>query len=658
MKGFAKDLFANGISWRLIYEIPLFLIAGVIYIFVESARSLTKHTYGNGWQALFLRLPFGSVLSFAAAASAGHYAGWVLGAPTWQWLLAGFGALLGTFFYAWPVAYLLAVKPVWKLAELVWAAVRKGIREHAERFFKTLISVLGFALPGSHRAWDALLSKHSKSWAVSLTYGLTYATSLYFAWKTGWAAYAWLGALLPSALPVISWGLAASGALLAFLMFAGVAWQLLEYGKVPFLGLLAGASVSFIFAENWSLLAASLGLSGNAVYLVYAAAGILTATYAFPLTILTLSGDLIKQLVKKIEQLANLCYSDQDKDYVLFFQHAANLTLTAAVGYLAMFVCASLALAPVYTWIITAVAVVIAYNELYDFYGGSASGNGLLGTFSGVMVAWFAGKAYYAAGLTGGIWIAVPAGLFAGLFQASVIFPALYVALRFVLRGIGAGALGQPLDRLHKAVDSNLRKATRWLKTIYEGTYRDQSGYQNWFLQVSNIALTLGTFFAVKALFAAGLATTIGAIFAAYVVYNLGGQLVRDWRYGVAAIGTLAAFAGAIVTGAYLYSGGYNLFLVVICALTGGSLTYSFLFPLAYILMRLPAKPLLSSWSSQPLQRLHELSWSVFGVVWEKLMDLVEVIVRIMQPFWQVFARAFAKVGAFYRQIRDRLNRR
>ncbi|MBY0359551.1 MAG: hypothetical protein K2W82_16220 [Candidatus Obscuribacterales bacterium] len=647
MKGFSKDLFANGVSWRLIYEIPLFLIAGVIYAFVESARSLTKHTYGNGWEALFLRLPFGSVLSFAAAASAGHYVGWTLGAPTWQWLLAGFGAMVGTFLYGWPALYLVAVRPVWKLAELLWAAIRRGITQHAERFFKTVLSALGYACPGSHRAWDAVLNKHSKSWAGSLAYGLTYASALYFAWKLGWTAYAWVGALLPASLPVVAWVLATAGGLLAFLMLAGTAWQLVEYGKLPFLGLLAGTGAGLLFAGAFPAMA----LGGILV-------GILTATYGFPLTILLLSGELIKQLIKKIEQLAELCYSDKDKDYVLFFQHVTNFGLTVGAGYLAQLVCVSLGLTPVYAWAITGIAALIAYNEIYDAFGGSSSGNGLLGTFSGLAAAWFAGKCYFDAGLTGGIWLAVPLALLAGLIQASVVFPTLYVAARFVLRGLGAGALGQPLDRLHKAVDSNLRKATRWLGTVYNETYKDNSGYQAWFLQVTNLAATVGTFLAVKALFAPGLLTTISSVFAAYVVYNLFGQLFKGWRGGVPLVGTLAAFAGAIFSGAYVYSGGYSLWLVVICALTGGSITYSFLFPLAYMALRLPAKPLLASWSTSLLERLHEISWSVFSVVWDKIMDLVEVIIRIMAPFWKVFANAFAKVGAFYRQIRDRLNRR
>lgn len=655
MNNWFSGLKTGGITGYALLDLPLLLIAAIFYPFIEGARYLTTRAYFRHWTNWLFCLPIGAFLSFAGAAmSASHFAA---NSSTFVWLLYGLGGLAATFFYLWPALYLAIVKPAWKLAELVWDAVQVVSKKHAGPFFSGLVKFLGL-LPGSSQAWHTVTETRAKSWVNNTLQGLFVVGSGYFGWKLGVIAHALVTSVLPATLGwAIVWPLSFGAGLLAFLTVCGTLWTLVEYGKIPFIGATLGVGNTIAFAKPLAALGASLGLTGGLVYVAHAVSFVLFVAYAFPLAYIVLSGGFVKWLVDQIKPLAEKAYDDKDKDYRKFFHHVCNLAATAGISVAAYLICGTLGLSFAVTVAVTAIAAVVAYLEVFDLIDHSA-GTALIGTVASLYVMWLIGSNYVAAGYMGGLWGAVPTSLVLGLIFGSVVFPLAYLAVKAVLHGLKISYLGKPLDAVHKQANEVARKVTRHLKKAYDSTYSDRTGYQAWFLHVCNFAFTAAAYFAATYFLGTGaLGITLGVL-AAFGTYCLGGEFLTGWSGGIRCVGSLTAIVAAIGTGAVIYNGGYSLWIVIPTAMTAGSLAYSLAFPLGYLGLRLIANPLFASWSSAILVKLHSFAWGFFEVFWDKFVVALDLIVKVLAPFWRVIGSAFSKVAAIYASIRDRINGR
>src|SRR5271170_3658806 len=97
--------------WRLL----MLVLAFTVMPFYEAAKWLSNKVY-RGWVG-GLRALLGVGLGVTAGIAAGHYLRSDLGYSTWLWLPSGLIGFAATLWYAWPVAYLIAVKPLMDLAE-------------------------------------------------------------------------------------------------------------------------------------------------------------------------------------------------------------------------------------------------------------------------------------------------------------------------------------------------------------------------------------------------------------------------------------------------------------------------------------------------------------------------------------------------------------
>lgn len=142
-------------------------------------------------------------------------------------------------------------------------------------------------------------------------------------------------------------------------------------------------------------------------------------------------------------------------------------------------------------------------------------------------------------------------------------------------------------------------------KAIYN---EEKGGYREFSLQVTNVGVTYAAFQLV-----AGYAPTLGfgalavysaASLAALVAYIIVGKVLTEIGNGIVGF---AASAGA----AYLTFGYASTYGGLVVGLLGGALaaalTGFLLFPAAYWLVRLVAKPLLSSWLRNPLVTIHKV---------------------------------------------------
>lgn len=657
MNNWFKNLQDAGLTGYAILDIPLLILAAIVYPFVESARWLTRQAYFTNWEGYFFRLPAGIALSLAGAIYSGYYMGWVQSSSTWLWLLSGFAGWLSTWFYIWPaicVAWLKIVKPY------IWEPVHKTLRKYSGPAFKGTVKVLSKVMPGSTAVWKKVNEKHAgHSWASNLIGALAVLGTAAFAWKVAMAAYVCTLAAVGT-LGLLGWMLSIGAWITVFSLVCGVVWEMLDGGDLEAVAIAGAAGSCVAFGPELFALGSAFGLAGNLAYIATAAAFVLSVTYVFPLVYMILSGGFVKWLLDQLKPLNDNAYNDKSPEYKLFFAHIVNLVFACGLGYGAYLVSLSLGLALPYTIAIVVLVGLLSYVEAYDEVGSYAA-SGAIGFFGAGYTAWTVGTFYVAQGFAGGAWVAVPVGILSGLLWAGVLYPFAYLVSKGLFYYPGV-ALSQPLDSLYKGARGAYKKLSAELLQAYDSSYRDRSGYQVWFLHAANIALSVSAYFGSSLLAAQLGLGTIGTIIlvavAVYVTYNLMGEFLLSWKGGVAFIGFVTSLAAAIWTGALLSGHGYSWVILLICASTAASLTGWIFFPLAYIIARLVARPVLASWSTGILTKLHELSWSSFVVFWDAFVATYRWLAKLLRPFWSLIATAMIKIAEAYQVLRNKLGRR
>ncbi len=643
---------------RTIGNALLALVVAPFMLLNEWRLALDETVYQHGIAGGFRKLA-GGLLSFAAAGAAGYYLGWTLSWPTAVWVVAGVISWFATLWYLFPLFYLFPVRPAIKLAELGWDAFRKLSKKYADRTFGGIVRVLSSVLPGSSDAW-AKVEEKKNNWVSKSILGLAYPISLAASAYLGYQLYSLIAASLSSF--VLGTTLGVGAGLLAGLLLVGALWQCIEEGKLPFVAVALTLSLDRLFSPELGGLSTLLQLHGIYAIAVDIVSAVLFIAYLFPLAHIALSGGLIKWMIDHLKPLNTKAYDDRDRSYTLFFHNISTLAATAIVVWLAYIWAGSIALpawASVLALVILGLATYLWVYDVVDHGGGTF----ITGAASSLYAGWWVGSNFSAWGHAGGIWIAIPLGILTTLLSLFLLFPLAYLILKPICVWLKISLLGKPLSDLHKICEQGFQKLSRELMKVYDKSYRDRSGYQIWFLHAANIAFAV--FAALSLPFVAAhspaaiawvLSFTASPFVLALASYILVGRFLQKSSVGTEFAGGISSLALAVWFSSVSLAATASWWSSIIVGVLAWAAGFVLLFPLAYLATRLPARYLLASWTSFLLVKLHDFAWSLFAVVWDRLVAVYKALYKlIFLPLKNVFASASHRVSEVYRKLRDKI---
>lgn len=649
---FLRALKAIGNALLAVFVTPFMLLN-------EFRQWLSDTVYQGGFEGP-ARALIGVLLGFAAAGGTGYFLGWVHNWSTAAWLGTGVAAWFVTYWFAWPIFYLFPIKPAFKLAELAWDGIGRLAKDYADWFFGGIVRLLSSILPGSEAAWEKVNQKKD-NWVSKTILGLSYPISLAGSAYAGYMLYHLVAGCFSSV--IIGSTLGVGAGLLAGLILAGALFQCIDQARLPFVALATGLGLVQVFKPELADLASLVHANGAYGYMVDAALAVAFVSYVFPLVHILLSGGLLKWLVEHLKPLNEKAYDDRDKDYALFFHNLATLVFTGIAlwqGYSWALVIGL----PIWAMVVALVIVALtAYLWLYDVvdHGG---GTFLTGAAASLWTGWCLGSTFNAWGHAGGIWMAIPLGVFATLLMGVVVFPIAYLVLKSIFVFTRISLLGQPLARMHKAVEDGVQSLTRQIWHVYDNSYRDRSGYQVWFLHAANITFAVYASMSLPYLAAhaplAFIGTALSWTVSPWVVgvlsYILVGRFLQKSNVGTEFVGAISSLAFAVwFSSATVAVGGswWSTALVGVLSCCAG---VALIFPIAYIIARFPAKYLLASWTNFILEKVHNFAWDCFKVVWDKLVAVYRVVHNtVFVPLRNAIARASHRVADAYAWVRDRI---
>lgn len=333
------------------------VVAVLVMVPYEFAEYLCGKAY-KGWIGA-LRAVLGFGLGIAGGIGAAHYVGWTLDWPFFLWLLAGFGGFAAVRFYAWPISYLILIKPAWTLAEKIWDGIGDFARNHFKNLTQRCINLLTSVFPLSGKAWSVINDRSRDSWLDSLFVGLSDVATVLGSGYLGWSIFRSLSAFLAA-----SWGFptlaAAAAGFVGFAFVVGVLAQLLKYGKIQFVAIGTGVTVVYgLAAATSALVTATFGPSAAVNWVAYVIEFLLYTAYVFPIANLLLT-DGLKWFVETVKPLVEKVYDGEEKTYRQFFHSLVNLAVAAVVFILTLQLGPMLALPVLNNYLLAGAAALLA----------------------------------------------------------------------------------------------------------------------------------------------------------------------------------------------------------------------------------------------------------------------------------------------------------
>lgn len=638
----------------------MFVLAAILMPFVEGKRKLAEKVY-SGWKGAFRRV-LGVFLGIGAAIGTSNYLGWQLDWSWYAWVPVGLAAHLATYWYVWPLLYLFPINPVWKLVDAIYDVVQKFMKEHFESLTLGVLKVIRTICVGSNKLWSPVIADQTKAIfslaLVAIAYLSSFAGSAYLGWNT----YELIIGLLPVAWTIVSIVLAVAGGLLVFGVLFGLLFQMLQYGKLPIVGITTGGAAVWALSSDLVGIATGLGASGYFVYAAHAVAFLAYVGYAFPLVNLLLSNGLWKRLYELVKPLVEKTYDEENRDYRKLFHHVINLAAMAGFGFGAYLVAGSIGLPLAAVVAVTALVAVCSYVGFFELIDHSA-GNALLGGASAVAAAITVGNVYADAGLLFGTTGAIVTGVTTFLVVGFVLFPLAYLTLRAIISGASA-SLGGGLDSLYTGVRKQFKKLVDKFETVYENTYKDKAPYQELFLHVTNIAVAYAAFLGASFLTAGmgAIGSTVVIALAVYVTYCVFGKLLFKSGYGTEFVGAVTGLAVAVYVGTQAYSlGNPGLAMQAVCVLVGlvtWVLAFALLFPAAYLVSKYTVGFVLTPLLRGLLVKVYAFLWSGFDWFWRGVASALKVVNEFFKPLWASIGRAMKRLSDAYGKVLDRIRGR
>lgn len=633
----------------LLFLVPATLLVMPLY---ELGKSLSKEAY-RGWVRGIFNGLFGFALGLGAAVLTSGHIGWTMGWSIFAWFPAGIVAFLLTFNIIWPAAFLYVVDPVYRGLEKFFKFTNRCAKDLGKPLCDTTIELLS-ALPGSGKLWAYVEDKDKGSqWVKSVMVFLTGAGVLGLGVWGAIAVHALLLPLVPAVgsavTPAVASWMAGGviGLVLAVLLF-----QLLEHGDLHFAAVALTASGVYTALPLSTAAVSALGLPVWATYIACVLEFGLGLAYVYPAVHGLLKSGLIKTLLEGVRWMLENTYDEKDSEYRTFYGNLAALVAAAALGMVALFGVSVFAVLPGYAVYTAAILVFlaawVALGELFDsdagavatgLAGAAAAGYGIYSTFHG---AW-QGVVFWPA-LAGGVVLTFTLGV-----------PVLYSLLRLITRSWLSTPAGKGLDWLHEQTEKAARSVSDWWdKHVIRRSYDDTTAYRELFAHGTNltlVGLAIWQAWPRLAAWAAApgiktIALLAGFAFLGFITYLLLAKVLKG--IGASALGFAAGIAAA------LYAG-YNLYLLneaywwvaALIGLTAGSVVTWVLFPVAYIIVKLPADLLLTPWLRPVLVGIYNFFWSGFEGIWNVFVSVYMVVHRT------VFAPVIAWVGGMLKTARE-----
>lgn len=614
LKSKLKGVGFNPIAWVAI------VIALVAMSVIKPAKWLTKEVYEKSGALPWLA---GVVASAAAGIGLGYHLGWVLELSPLYWIAGGVGAVIGTYFYGYPLAHLGVFQWSFKASGKLWKRVPDAGRSPNEYGFSpwfsntlTFLTQAAIVIGGFVLFWNLADGIHSK-----------------IGWDSGF-------------LNLINWVVSlVVGGVLSFIVSA-LAMTFLSQSGLILIAAVMGGAVAWHYTPALAGVAEAHQWPYWAKHVMQAGVFVGFVAYVFPLAHLFITrvfrgfGEMIERAARyffdHFGKFIESAYEEKDRNYEGFLQQVVGIGATAVAGTYAWAYVGTLGLSLIPAVAVTAVAVLAAYIVLCGIT--SRIGLEIIGALSVVGITYHLGSHdwYYFNDL--GILAILGLGAATLVATALVGYPVAYHVVRLIVRPLLASWLGQPLVNLHRSLSEEIFRS-------FSRTYSDETPFKNFFAHTVNLASTYGVFVGVTALMAGLSFTPVVAIsvtvLAAIAAYLGLGKLFN--RFDNPLIGTLASIGAGVWGGTLAYAHfDHSLWYGVGGFLAAGVVNFLVVYPVVYVVLKAVLNVVrVNDWALPLLSGVHGFFWSFVESFWNLIVEAWRFIEENARPYWQKASAIF-----------------
>lgn len=608
LKSKLKGVGYNPLAWVAI------LIALVAMSVIKPAKWLTKEVYDKSGALPWIA---GVAASAAAGIGLGYHLGWVLNLSPLYWIAGGVGAVIGTYFYAYPLAHLGVFQWSFKASGKLWKRVPDAGRSANEYGFSpwfsntlTFLTQAAIVIGGFVLFWNMADGIHDKiGWTDGFLNLVNWVISV---------VVSGVLSFIVSALAITF--LSQSGLLLiAAAMGAGV-----TYHYTP-------ALAGIVEAHEWPYYAKHVMQAGVFVGFV---------AYVFPLAHLFITrvfrgiGEWIERAARyffdHFGKFISSAYDEKDRNYEGFLQQVVGIAATVVAGSYAWAYVGTFGLSLIPAVAVTVIAVLAAYIILCGIT--KQIGLEIIGAVIvlGATYHLAVHDFYYFTDL--GILATIGLGAAALVAIALIGYPIAYNIVRLIARPLLSSWLAQPLVNLHKSLSEEIFRS-------FSRTYSDETPFKNFFAHTVNLASTYGVFVGVTALMAGlsfsplvAISVTVLASIAAYLGV---GKLFN--RFDNPLIGTLASIGAGVWGGTMAYAHfDHSLWYGVGGFLVAGVVNFLVVYPVTYVVLKAVLNVVrVNDWALPFLSGVHGFFWSFVESFWNLIVEAWRFIEENARPYWQ-----------------------
>jgi hypothetical protein len=594
----------------------MFGLAFLVMLLVKPAQYLKKQVYETSGRTVAWVV---GVLAAITASIATGYFLWLQAVSPIAWISLAIAALFGTYYYLWPVLYLIVFRWAFEFSRFLWRNVpaAKARNFDGPVWFSQLLA--GLAIAG------------------------TVISAFLLAWHVGHAVHHWLdftsvlGNLIAIAISVVAGVL--SG------IFAGfVVISILIEAAMPVLAIASGVATAWHYNDRLVSTVASYDLPTWSNYVVQAAVVFAVAGYVFPLVHLLTSRvfnfvgkylkDFIDGFFRRFEKLLTSTYADSDSKYVSFLHSAGALALTYSAGQYVWSWAASYGL---YGQIgTTAGAVLVAY--LLSTAVLSQCSNVLIGIAGALAAFFFVYVTPWLHVIEGGWFVLGLHGLVGAALAFFVLVPIAYQLVKLIANPLLASWLSDPLSSFQRSVSREIFSAN-------SNTYSDSTGFEPLFAHLTNLLLAVSVFYAVQLASAAlALSSWVSLGLPVLMVafsYLFGGKLLLRW--GNHLIGGLVGIAAGVFVGVEVFAHyGQNYWYAIPAFAAGAALTVWLVFPVLYVLFRALANAVaVKSWLLPATAAVYNFCYGFVASFWTQFMAVYRRLEASFKPAWDKLSRSW-----------------
>ncbi len=586
----------------------------VAMIFHEPAKYLKKRVYERSGFLGFL----GVIASIGAGIGAGYYLGWTQELPLVKWLAGGVITSVMTWYYVWPLVYLILFDKAIDFSETLWNLVPspESKKERTAWFSKLLVglgyvaSVVGAAALG----WSTMLNVHD-----------------YLQW--GWFGY------LP--------GLFVGG--IAALIVGAFAMSAMGFLNLFAVAVVSGASILYLASPWLQGFVAGYGMENPEPYVngSYVLGMVLWVAYIFPMAHFVIGNSFrfVIDIFDHLEELLNSVYEEEKGGYREFAMQIMAIGSAVLIAYFSLSAWAMAGVGYTMTLALAGLLGFASYLILGSILNRVGAVAGGLAAAAGV--GYYAFLTWAAYGLWFGLVGQCVAAILAAVFTFFLAFPVAYYLVRLAARPLLASWLRDPLVNTHAMLTEELGNA-------FSRTYGDKTDYRDLFLHGVNIKASLGLAYGAFLLSAAlgfGTAMTAGTVVLTVgLSYMLVGKLLL--KAGNYLVGTLVSLSVGVYAGAYVFATQPQGLVVAIPAgLVVAAAVFGIGFPLAYVLVRAVANLIRATrWLKPALEAVYNFFWNMFASLWREFVETYKAVYDSLKPFFGNFRQTWNDTWESVRQ--------